>query len=125
MALSNQPYLPLYVNDWLGNTRLRTCSAAAHGIMINVMLLMHKEDNYGTILLNQKYKQHEQQILNFALQFAKIFTFDLLEIQNGLTELIDEKRLVLDGDFLKCDRMIEDCELSKKIKRNTRLIFNK
>lgn len=114
MALNNQPYLPLYVNDWLSNTKLKSCSAMAHGIMINIMLLMHKEGDYGKVLLKQKFKQTDKQILNFASQFAKVLPFDLLEIENGLVELFDEKILLFDEDFIICSRMVRDAEISEK-----------
>lgn len=114
MALTNQPYLPLYVNDWLSSTKLKMCSARAHGIMINTMLLMHKEEDYGYILLKQKFKQTDKQILNFASQFAKVLPFDLLEIETGLIELVDEGCLYLEGDLLKCKRMIKDADISSK-----------
>lgn len=114
MALTNQPYLPLFVNDWLSSTKLKMCSARAHGIMINTMLLMHKEDDYGYILLKQKFKQSPKQILNFASQFAKVLPFDLLEIEEGLTELVDENCLYIDGDKLKCNRMVKDADISIK-----------
>lgn len=114
MALTNQPYLPLYVNDWLSNTKLKSCSASAHGIMLNVMLLMHKEEDYGIILLKQKFKQTNKQIKNFALQLAKVLPFDSIEIENGLIELLDEKSLIINGDILQCNRMIKDADISLK-----------
>lgn len=114
MALTNQPYLPLYVNDWLSNTKLKSCSASAHGIMLNVMLLMHKEEDYGIILLKQKFKQTNKQIKNFALQLAKVLPFDSVEIENALIELLDEKSLIINGDFLQCNRMIKDADISLK-----------
>jgi uncharacterized phage protein (TIGR02220 family) len=112
MALTDQPYLPLFVRDWLSNLKLKTCKAESHGIMINTMCLMHLSETYGKILLNQKFKQTDKQILNFASQLAKFLPFDLLEVQKGLTELIDEKALIIDGDFLICKRMVKDAEIS-------------
>lgn len=78
------------------------------------MLLMHKESDYGTILLKQKFKQTDKPIKNFALQLAKMLPFDLPEIENGLVELLDENALVIDGDKLMCIRMIKDADLSLK-----------
>ena len=57
MALRDQPYLPLYVQDFLTDEKLIECSASATGVYIRVMCIMHKSDPYGMILLKQKDKQ--------------------------------------------------------------------
>lgn len=114
MALTNQPYLPLYVDDWMNNTKLKMCSPAAHGVMISIMSIMHKESTYGKILLKQKFKQTDKQIQNFALQVAKVSAFDFAEIENPLTELLSEGVLLIDGDYLVCKRMVRDAEISEK-----------
>lgn len=114
MALTDQPYLPLYINDWLSNIKLKQCSANAHGVLINIMALMHKQDNYGTISLQQKYQQTSKQISNFAAQFARILSFDFAEIESGLNELVQENVLVINGNILSNNRMIKDSEISKK-----------
>lgn len=112
MALTDQPYLPLYVDDWMNNSKLKLCSPGAHGLMVSIMCLMHKSETYGIILLKQKYKQTDKQILNFAAQVAKQTSFDLLDVQSYLTELLDEKVLCLDGDQLVCFRMVKDAKTS-------------
>jgi uncharacterized protein YdaU (DUF1376 family) len=61
MALTDQPYLPLYVDDWMNNTKLKLCSPGAHGLMISIMCLMHKSEEYGVILLRQTFRQNERQ----------------------------------------------------------------
>lgn len=114
MALTDQPYLPLYVNDWMNNNKLKLCSPAAHGVMIQIMCLMHKEVQYGIILLKQKYKQTDNQIHNFALQIARLTPFDLVDVEPALSELVDEDVLVLAGDRLICNRMVSDAEISAK-----------
>jgi hypothetical protein len=114
MPITNKPYLPFYVKDWLSSTKLRSCSAMAHGIMINFMALCHMEEPYGAVLLKQKFKQSDKQINNFACQLAKILPFTLLEIVEGLTELIEEKALVIEGDSMICPRMVKDADLSEK-----------
>lgn len=122
MALTDQPYLPLYVADWLTNSKLKLCSAKAHGIMINTMCLMHKEGRYGTILLKQKFKQNDKQntkqngkqINNFAYMLAKLLPFEFADVELGLAELVDEEVLKIEGDLLICNRMVRDAELSKK-----------
>lgn len=114
MALTDQPYLPLYVDDWMNNNKLKLTSQASHGLMISIMCIMHKEDNYGKILLKQKFKQTTEQIKNFGLQIAKLTAFDLLEILPSLAELIENEILKIDDDFLICERMVRDAELSIK-----------
>jgi len=112
MALTDQPYLPLYVDDWMNNSKLKLCSPGAHGLMVSIMCLMHKSESYGIILLKQKYKQSDKQISNFACQVAKQTSFDLLEVTPLLEELISEKVLVIDADQLICLRMVKDAKIS-------------
>lgn len=114
MALTNQPYLPLYVKDWLTNSNLKMCSASSHGLMINIMCLLHKEDVYGTFLLKQNFKHNEDICLDFASQLARLLPFDKGEIYISLKELVDEDVLSIEGDLLICRRMVRDCETSKK-----------
>ena len=64
MALRNQPYFPLYVQDFMTDEKLNECSAKANGIYIRLMCIMHKSEEYGTILLKQKYKQNESKSEN-------------------------------------------------------------
>lgn len=114
MALTNQPYLPLYVGDWMNNNKLKMCSPAAHGIMIAVMCIMHKEADYGTIQLKQKFKQTDSIVKNFALQITKLTAFDLAETEKPLQELINEGILTIEGNRMQCPRMVKDFELSVK-----------
>lgn len=113
MALTNQPYIPLYVRDWLTNNKLKMCSTSAHGLMINIMCLMHKEDEYGTLLLKQNFKHHQDICLNFASYLARLLPFDKGEIFTALQELLNESVLVLEGEKLICNRMIRDASISK------------
>lgn len=114
MALSNQPYLPLYVDDWMNNTRLKMCSPAAHGMMVTIMCLMHKEQDYGRMLLRQKFRQNENTVQNFAHQIARLSAFDSKEVIGPLTELVTEGVLKIEGDVLFSERMVNDNGLSQK-----------
>ena len=114
MALTNQPYIPLYVRDWLTSNKLKMCSTSAHGLMINIMCVMHKEDEYGTLLLGQKFKHSSDICLDFASYLARLLPFDKGEIYTALKELLDESVLYLDGEKLICKRMIDDANLSRK-----------
>lgn len=114
MALTDQPYLPLYVDDWMNNNKLKMCSPAAHGLMVSIMCIMHKEKTYGRILLKQKFKQTESTVKNFALQIAKLSAFDVTEIEKPFTELIAEGSLKIEENYLICPRMVRDFEISEK-----------
>ena len=75
MALRDQPYIPLYIQDFMTDEKLLQCGPAATGIYIRLMCIMHKEERYGTILLKQKFKQNESMSLNFACQLSRAMPF--------------------------------------------------
>lgn len=112
MALRDQPYIPLYIQDFLTDEKLMECSAESTGVYIKLMCLMHKSEQYGTILLKQKDKQTDNQIKNFALKIARFLPFEIDVIERSLNELISEKVLQLEEDFLSQKRMIRDNNLS-------------
>lgn len=114
MALRDQPYMPLYVQDYLTDEKLNECSASTQGIYIKIMCIMHKSEEYGCILLEQKYKQTDNQIKNFALKLVKHLPFSETEIFNAITELLNEKVLHICEDKIYQKRMVKDNELSLK-----------
>ena len=114
MSLRNQPYLPLYVQDFMTDEKLSECSAESTGVYIRIMCLMHKSEEYGKILLKQKDKQKYNQIENFALKLAKHFPYDTEIIKRSLEELISENVIKIDGDYLIQKRMVSDNDLSEK-----------
>jgi hypothetical protein len=112
MSRKDKPYLPLYVQDFMTDERLMECSASATGVYVRIMCVLHKSETYGKILLKQKDKQKDKQISNFALKFAKHFPYDFDTILLGITELVDEGCLTIEGDFLYQKRMVMDGNLS-------------
>lgn len=115
MALRNQPYIPLYIQDIMTDEKLNECSASTHGIYIKgIMCLMHKSEEYGKILLKQKYKQNGSKYKNFACQLAKNLLYTEKEIEVALEELIREGVCYFDDDSLCQKRMIRDNEISLK-----------
>lgn len=113
MALRNQPYIPLYVNDFTTDEKLIECSAESTGVYIRIMCLMHKSDEYGKILLKQKNKQKDKQVENFAIQIAKNMPYDYEVILRSLIELLSENVLQIDGEFLIQKRMVKDNNISE------------
>lgn len=113
MALRNQPYLPLYVQDYLTDEKLNECSASAQGIYIKIMCIMHKSTEYGTILLKQKDQQKESNRLNFAIKLARLLPFTMEEIHAAINELTDEEVLTIEDNKMLQKRMVKDNEVSQ------------
>lgn len=118
MALRDQPYIPLYIQDIMTDEKLNECSAATHGIYIKgIMCLMHKSETYGKILLKQKYKQNKSKCLDFACQLVKHLPYKIEEIEKAIEDLINENVCYFEDDFLCQKRMIKDNDLSLKRSR--------
>lgn len=119
MALRDQPYIPLYIQDIMTDEKLNECCAATHGIYIKgVMCLMHKSETYGKILLKQKYKEiaSKEKCMEYGLSFqlVKHLPYTQLEIYSALRDLVREKVCYWAGDYFCQKRMINDNELSIK-----------
>ncbi len=114
MALRDQPYLPLYVQDFMTDEKLAQCSAESAGVYIYLMCILHKCDEYGKILLKQKDKQTDKQIKNFALKLGKQMPFSDEVIERSLTELVEEKVIQMGEDTLFQGRMMHDNDISLK-----------
>lgn len=112
MALRDQPYIPLFVQDFLTDEKLMECSASSTGVYIRIMCVMHKSEIYGKILLRQKDKQTGDQIKDFALKLVRHLPYDLDTILAGIKELCQEKCLEIEGDYLMQKRMVRDGEIS-------------
>jgi uncharacterized protein YdaU (DUF1376 family) len=112
MALRDQPYLPLYIQDFLTDEKLMECSASSTGVYIRIMCIMHKSEVYGKILLKQKDKQTDKQINNFALKVAKHMPYSFDIVLSAIEELLQEGVIQIDGDNLVQKRMFLDGELS-------------
>ena len=113
MALRNQPYLPLYVQDYLTDEKLNLCSLSTQGVYIKLMCIMHKSEEYGTILLKQKDKQSSDVCFNFASKIAKLIPLSVTDIHTAIKELLEEKVLFLGGDKLIQRRMVKDNSISE------------
>lgn len=122
MALRDNPYLPLYVQDFLTDEKLAECSAESTGVYIRLMCLMHKSESYGTIVLKQKdwqkaeicYNKTPNNIETFANKLVKQLPYSEDVILHSLHELIEEGVLTLDGDILLQKRMVKDGAISEK-----------
>ena len=114
MALRDQPYLPLYVQDVISDEKLIECSAKAHGVYFRLLCILHKQTSYGKIELKAKYKQNGSKKNAFSEMLKKQMPFDISIIQESISELLEEKVLFIEGDFLCQKRMIKDSDISSK-----------
>lgn len=114
MALRDQPYIPLYVQDVLTDEKLIECSAESQGVLFRLLCTLHKQDEYGCFLLKQKYKQSSKQAKNFASALVRPLAMSLDIIERAIEELVEEEVLFIDGDKLCQKRMIKDAEISEK-----------
>jgi len=112
MALRNQPYIPLYVQDVLTDEKLIECSAQSHGVYFRLICLLHKQEEYGKLFLKQKHKQTRNKFKNFATMLTKQMPFTEEIIFNSLMELAEEKVISITDDALSQKRMIKDNNLS-------------
>lgn len=111
MALRNQPYLPLYVKDFLTDEKLIECSAEATGVYIRLMCIMHNSQDYGQLKLSDKYND-EDQIKNYSNMLVKQMPYAYEIIYKSLEELLKEKVIFFDKNILTQKRMFNDGKLS-------------
>lgn len=112
MALRDQPYIPLYVQDVLTDEKLALCRADSHGIYLRLLCILHKQTKYGEIYLKQKHKQNESKYENFASILAKQMPFEQKQIKECLIDLDEEDVIQITNDTLRQKRMVKDGELS-------------
>lgn len=112
MALRDQPYFPLYVQDFMTDEKLSECSPAATGVYIRLMCIMHKSDDYGKICYSKRDNKTDNKTLDFAQKLARLMPYSTEEIYDGLVELLDLKIVQISGEKLIQKRMVRDGELS-------------
>lgn len=55
---TQRPYLQFFWRDWLGDTALRTCSAAARGVWIDLICIMAQGSPFGTLRYGDPNEAH-------------------------------------------------------------------
>lgn len=114
MPRRDQPYIPLYVMDFLTDEKLRECSAESVGVYIMLMCVMHKQEEYGTISLRDKDRKGLDTIADFSAKLAKHLPFGEGVIGRAIKELLAEGVLHMDGEKLIQKRMVRDADISEK-----------
>ena len=114
MSRRDQPYIPLYVMDFLTDEKLRECSAESVGVYIMLMCVMHKQEEYGTIVLREKDRKGPDIIADFSSKLAKHLPFEEKVIYRAVQELLSEGVLQMDENRLIQKRMVRDANISGK-----------
>lgn len=112
MSLRNQPYFPLYVQDYLTDEKLNMCSWLTQGIYIKILCVFHKQEEYGSILFKQKDKQNFKICLSFASILLKQIPCLESDMIFALEELIEHGVLKIEGNRLYQKRMYKDGAIS-------------
>lgn len=113
MALRDQPYFPLYVNDFLSDEKLGECSAESTGVYIRLLCIMHKSEEYGTIKLKEKDKITSKSIANFSNKLSKLMPYDVETVERSLEELLLENVIKMEGGKIWQPRMVKDGHISE------------
>jgi hypothetical protein len=117
MALRDQPYIPLYVQDYLSDEKLALCTYSTQGIYVRIMCVLHKSETYGGILFKQIPKQNFSSIQYFAFILSKQTGVDTSDMQDAIEELLFFDVLKIEKqnkvDFLFQKRMIKDFNISQ------------
>lgn len=78
MALTDQPYFPFYVDDYLTDEKLLMCDPASEGVYNRIICHLHKSDDYGRIIINEFEKAKLKQKLSktqakYNIDFLKVY----------------------------------------------------
>lgn len=107
-SLRTSPYFPLEVDAFVSDEKLNECSAAANGVYIRVLCLMHKSEDYGRV-----HMRGAQATKDIAERLSRHLPYPVDTIAAGLGELLGAGVLYLEDDCLCQKRMIRDGQLSE------------
>ena len=102
-----RPAFQFYPGDWLRDTGLRSCSAAARGLWMDILCFMHEGSPYGYLKVNHK--------VILSPNLARMCGLTLQETEGCLAELGEAGVYEVDAEgVIFSRRMIRDEELRNK-----------
>ena len=105
--MTKSPAFQFYPGDWLRDTGLRSCSAAARGLWMDILCFMHEGSPYGYLKVNHK--------VILAPNLARMCGLTLQETEGCLAELAEAGVFETDEEgVIFSRRMIRDEELRNK-----------
>lgn len=105
--MTKRPAFQFYPGDWLRDTGLRSCSAAARGLWMDILCFMHEGSPYGYLKVNHK--------VILPPNLARMCGLTLEETEGCLAELAEAGVFETDAEgVIFSRRMIRDEELRNK-----------
>ena len=105
--MTKRPAFQFYAGDWLRDTGLRSCSAAARGLWMDILCFMHEGSPYGYLKVNHK--------VILSPNLARMCGLTLQETEGCLAELGEAGVYEVDAEgVIFSRRMIRDEELRNK-----------
>jgi len=99
--MTKRPSFQFYPADWLNDIKLQSCSLAAHGLLIDLMCLMHQSERYGHLLINGSVPANKD--------VARLLRLHHKTYDKALIELILKGVLSQDETgCILCKRMVKD-----------------
>ena len=118
MALRDNPYILLNVQDYLTDEKLSCCSLAAQGVYVRILCVLHKSETYGGILFREIPGKDFTVEQFFSFVISERAGVDLEAAGEAVSELLSCGVLSikkLNGvDFLFHEGMIRENEVSEK-----------
>ena len=108
-----QPYLPLYVQDVLTDPNLCACSAAACGVFLYILCVLHKQPEYGVYRLWEDADKGDLFSV-LAKQLSRQTPLSADEIEPALRELVSRHVLTLGEDCIFEENMVWQNTLREK-----------
>lgn len=113
MALRNQPYIPLYIQDYMTDEKLNMCSWKTQGIYIKIMCVLHKQEVYGKILFKQNSKQNKSTVEYYASILVRQIPCQMEDMVEALNELLENGVMIMNESCIYQKRMVRDGETSE------------
>lgn len=100
--MTKQPWMKFYPSDWRSDPKLRVCSAAARGLWIDMLCLMHEAEPYGHLLVNG--------LPLTPKKLAPLVGMGEQDVCDYLTELAEAGVYSVEDDTIYSRRMKRDAE---------------
>jgi hypothetical protein len=99
MALRDQPYLPLYVQDFLTDEKLNMCTPATQGVYIKILCITRNAKNVYRLSLSDKYSNLDDKLAISSFLSKQIY-FPYSIIESSVKELLEISLIKRENNIL-------------------------